>query len=183
MTKAEVRRLIRSRLAALSVKEKARQASAVAQKVIASDAWRSAAVVMLYLHLPDELATTALIEAARAAGKTIAMPKIIDADHGQMIAARYDGDVKPAPWGLCEPDGEAAVESATIDLILVPGVAFTQGGHRLGRGKGFYDRFLSRAEVRARRVGIAFEEQLVDSLPTDEHDVMLDVVVTSSGRG
>jgi 5-formyltetrahydrofolate cyclo-ligase len=79
-----------------------------------------------------------------------------------------------AVWGIREPQGPA-VEPAAIDLVVVPGVAFTLTGARLGHGKAYYDRFL--ATVGAPKVGVCFDEQLVDELPMEPHDVWLDKVV------
>ena len=83
------------------------------------------------------------------------------------------------PLGVWEPAGTAVLPLAELDVILVPGLAFVRKtGARLGRGGGFYDRLLSRPEVRARRVGIVFELQLLPDLPRESHDVCVADIVT-----
>ncbi|MDB6153892.1 MAG: 5,10-methenyltetrahydrofolate synthetase [Chthoniobacteraceae bacterium] len=86
-------------------------------------------------------------------------------------------------WKLREPlfDSAHAVALEEIDLILVPGVAFTRSGARLGRGGGYYDRLLGNPAVRALRIGVCFEVQIVESLPSEPHDIGVDRVLTEAG--
>ena len=95
---------------------------------------------------------------------------------------RYTGpdSLRKGAFGIWEPkaDGEEAVEGA-IDLIIVPGVAFDAQGHRLGRGRGFYDRLLSSLDTP--KVGICFDFQLVPSVPVESFDHPMDHVITESG--
>lgn len=77
-----------------------------------------------------------------------------------------------------EPAGDArAVMPFEIDAVVVPGVAFTKDGARMGRGKGFYDKYLSKNEFRALKIGVCFKEQVLDGLPVEPHDVKMDVVI------
>ena len=93
------------------------------------------------------------------------------------------GDFVLSRWGIAEPDvGRAvSVPPEKIDVVLVPGVAFSRAGQRLGRGKGFYDRLLPRLRPDVWRVGVAFGIQMVDSLPTERHDQSLTHLVTEDG--
>jgi 5-formyltetrahydrofolate cyclo-ligase len=109
---------------------------------------RIARRVMVFSSIPGEPETALLIDQLHAAGKSTALPE--------------DADLDPS-WP---------------DMIVVPGLAFTVDGHRLGQGGGWYDRFLPRRRSDCTTVGVCFAPQLVDDLPTDEHDVTLDVVVT-----
>jgi 5-formyltetrahydrofolate cyclo-ligase len=117
---------------------------------------RRARTVMAYHPLPGEPDLDALVAWCRAEGKVVVVPE-------------------PAP-GAPLP-----AEPATVDVVLVPGVAFTATGLRLGQGGGWYDRFLTRLRDDAVAVGVCFEPQLVADLPTEEHDVVLDLVVTDAG--
>ena len=81
-------------------------------------------------------------------------------------------------FGIAEPEpGARTCPPGEIDLVVVPGVAFTAGGVRLGRGKGYYDRYLSQAEFRGVTVGVCYAHQLVGELPSEPHDVAVDCVV------
>lgn len=92
---------------------------------------------------------------------------------------RADGKVVVIPEAT--PTATVPIDPSTIDLVVVPGVAFTVGGQRLGQGGGWYDRFLSQLRNDATAVGVCFEPQLVDALPVESHDVVLDLVVTEAG--
>ncbi|MEQ1750417.1 MAG: 5-formyltetrahydrofolate cyclo-ligase [Prosthecobacter sp.] len=96
------------------------------------------------------------------------------------VEVRDEHDLKRGPLGVWEPVGSEVLPLAALDVILVPGLAFAQSnGVRLGRGGGFYDRLLSRPEViRARRIGIAFQMQLLPDIPCEEHDVRVNDIVT-----
>lgn len=85
--------------------------------------------------------------------------------------------VAPSP----APDADAPIDPAVVDVVVVPGLGFTPDGHRLGQGGGWYDRFLARMRPDALKIGVGFDVQLVGELPTEEHDVTLDAVVTESG--
>ena len=103
--------------------------------------------------------------------------------------ARVEGDamrfcdcdpaaLRRGAFGIAEPEpGARTCPPGEIDLVVVPGVAFTAGGVRLGRGKGYYDRYLSQAEFRGATVGVCYAHQLVGELPSEPHDVAVDCVV------
>ena len=85
--------------------------------------------------------------------------------------------VEIGSFGIMEPTSTLPIEPSEIDAIVVPGVAFTREGARLGRGKGFYDKYLSRKGFRAHTIGVCYPCQVVDTIPSEEHDKMLDEVV------
>ena len=80
-------------------------------------------------------------------------------------------------FGINEPQRGVPVRPEEIDAIVVPGVAFTADGVRMGRGKGFYDRYLSQKGFAALKIGVCYREQLVDDIPAEPHDVAMDVVI------
>lgn len=162
---------LRKRIARTPIAHPARQSSQVVALVERLPEFGQAQVVALYWPLRGEVDTRALIE--RWAGhKRIVLPVVA----GDSLEWRqYDGRMAPGALGVPEPAGTAAVEHDRIDLVIVPGVAFTRDGARLGRGKGFYDRALSR--MRACKVGICFAEQLVEELPLEAHDIGMDKII------
>jgi len=109
--------------------------------------------------------------------KRIALPRVA----GDELVFHWVADreeLLPGKFGIPEPCAEASPAGNEFDLILVPGLAFDLRGGRLGRGKGFYDRFL--AEARGLRAGVCFDDQLVDGVPLEPHDLRMDFVVTPS---
>lgn len=140
------------RQARRSVPNPTLRSEAIWEFVEALSAVRRARRIMLFESIPGEPVTEALIGRRRAAGQVIVLPEDV-----------------PAP----DPD--------SLDVVIVPGVAFTTGGERLGQGGGWYDRFLERLPPTSLTIGVGFEVQICDELPVEPHDVRLDVVVTEDG--
>ncbi|MGD9997933.1 MAG: 5-formyltetrahydrofolate cyclo-ligase [Ilumatobacteraceae bacterium] len=133
--------------------------------------YRTARTVMAFSSMPSEPDTDGLFARLDHDGKALVLPRIVD---DALEPALPGAELVAAVWGIREPQGPP-VDPSTIDLVVVPGVAFTLGGARLGHGKAYYDRFL--AGLTAAKVGVCFDEQLVDELPMEPHDVWLDRVV------
>ena len=132
--------------------------------------------ILLYSALPDEVPTQALMDELAGQGKTVLLPRVIsDTD---MELRRYTGrqDLQPCAYGILEPVGELFTDYEKIDVAIVPGMAFDAEGHRLGRGKGYYDRFLSRVPY-IYKIGLCFAWQMVEHVPYDEHDILMDEVI------
>jgi len=133
----------------------------------------------LYAPLADELDVEPLWRDALTTGKTLALPRFYP-ETGSYLACRVLNpaeDLKPGQFGIPEPGVNCPpVALKRLDFILAPGVGFTLDGRRLGRGKGFYDRLLS--SVRGSKCGIAFDEQIVDDIPAELHDIRLDYILT-----
>ncbi len=135
--------------------------------------YQAAHTVMAFASMASEPETDGLFARLERDGKVLVLPRLV----GERIEPALLGDgTQPAVWGIREPQG-AVVDPSTIDLIIVPGVAFTIAGGRLGHGKAYYDRFLP--GTRAFTVGACFHEQLVDDLPIEPHDVLLDLVIAA----
>jgi 5-formyltetrahydrofolate cyclo-ligase len=105
-----------------------------------------------------------------------------------MVFTSIAGEPDTAPFiAWCAGRGTRVVvpeehpDPSGVDVVIVPGVAFTPGGARLGQGGGWYDRFLAAVRPDCTSIGVGFEEQVVDALPTEAHDIALDLVVTESG--
>lgn len=132
--------------------------------------------ILAYSALPDEVPTQMLIDEWLRQGKTVLLPRVVnDTD---MELRRYTGqhDLQEGAYGILEPNGELFTDDKTIDVAIVPGMAFDAEGHRLGRGKGYYDRFLARVPY-LYKIGLCFSWQMVDCVPHDEHDIVMDEVI------
>lgn len=142
----------------------------------------SGGIVLLYAALPAEANVWGIVETRP--GFRYALPRITTLEPRLECRAFSDrrADLIPGAFGIDEPDPGRCplIPFAELDLVIVPGLAFTPAGERLGRGGGFYDRLLSHPDVCARRIGVCFDCQVVDSLPVESHDEGVDVVVTET---
>jgi 5-formyltetrahydrofolate cyclo-ligase len=170
--------MLRARRAIPSPARK-RAGERVAERVASTREFAEAARVVVYAATEDELPTVNLVERALAAGKPVLWPRVRGA--GQIeVAAAAPRDLVPDAAGMAAPPPSApAIALARSDLVIVPGVAFTRAGMRLGRGGGLYDRLLATSP--ATSIGVAFDIQLADELPVESHDRAVDLVVTPNG--
>lgn len=147
----------------------------------ASPLWQQSRTVMLYAAQSRELETRFLVESAWATGMSVCLPKLTDKPREMeprfLTALQH---LKPGKLGIMEPDPTfcPVIELSQIDLIIVPGLAFDREGHRLGRGGGYYDTLLKQADRRSAAIGAFFSFQEVPAIPHEEHDALLDGVVT-----
>ena len=155
-----------------------------AGRLAETEAWRRADTVLAFLSMPRELDTSAVIAAARAKGKCVAVPRI-EGDALRFLVLPGEADNLPRDrWGIPEPDPSwQALDLARAGRVLVaaPGLAFDRHGNRLGRGKGYYDRFLADARAAAKSItviGICLSEQIVGAVPCETRDQVLDAIVT-----
>jgi 5-formyltetrahydrofolate cyclo-ligase len=178
MTKADWRKEMRSRLQRMDAADRAARSAAIRARLAADPAWRDARVIGLFAALPGEPDLLPLL--AAGPDKTFAFPRVA----GEVIVFRRaaaTSDLRPGSFGAPEPAADApALAPGDLDLLVVPGLAFTPHGVRLGRGGGFYDRFLAEPGFRAATTGVCFASQLVDELPLEPHDRRVDRVVTDA---
>lgn len=132
-------------------------------------------VVMAYYSLPDEVCTHSLINDLVTQGKTVLLPKVMGDDTMELRRYTSRDDMQEGAFHILEPVGEQFTDEVLIDVVLVPGVAFDAKGHRLGRGRGYYDRFLRAYKVRT--IGVCFDFQKVNEVPVDAFDVKVDEVI------
>lgn len=179
MTKKELRALMRARNRSLEDAARRRASREIFRRVEALEAFAAARTVGLFCSLGDEPDTSEAL-ARWGASKRLAVPRV---EGERMRFFRYDPRTqRPGAFGIEEPGPEAeACEPGELDLVIVPGVAFTPSGQRLGRGRGYYDRYLSQPGLRALKVGVCFAHQLIDALPAEAHDVTMDCVVSDAG--
>ena len=149
------------------------QSAAIIQKLEADEDFLCAQTVMLYYSLPDEVDTHALVERYYSK-KRLILPVV----KGEELELKvFQGKLHEGTFGIQEPEGETFEAFDQIELVVVPGMAFDKEGHRLGRGKGFYDRLLPKL-THAKKIGLCFPYQLVDDVPTDSFDIPMDKIIT-----
>lgn len=165
-----------------NVSERAEKNENIAQNLITSDLWRQAKVVALYLSFCSEVSTEDIVRQGWREKKIIAAP-VTDEQSYAMDFYRIEEDsvTSRAGLGMAEPTAEAdkIILPQEIDLCILPGIAFDQEGHRIGMGKGCYDRYLPKLRSETVKVALAYEAQVADeSLSYEEFDVLMDYIVT-----
>lgn len=178
-SKAALRAAMRTRLRQMTDAERAVGSVHACALLAAQPLWRDAAKILCFAPLSGEPDVWPLVTGAIEAGKEVALPRFIP--ERQRYAActirNLSTDLQTGRFGIREPsDHCASVELNRLDLILVPGLAFDLHGHRLGRGKGFYDQLL--AAVRGTTCGIAFDQQIVSEVPVEPHDARVNCILT-----
>ena len=161
---------------ALDSRQRLRASAAIFSAVERLPEFRAARTVAVFAALPDEPATDEVL-ARWASTRRVVLPRV-EGDAMRFYACRPDALVFGA-FGILEPQGERPCPAGEIDLVVCPGVAFTADGRRLGRGRGYYDRYLGDPAFRGFRVGVCYAHQLVDDLPVEPHDVFMDYVITN----
>ena len=141
----------------------------------AHPAFRAAKTVLLYHSLNDEVDTHDFIR-KWSNKKQILLPVVVGNELELRLYTASE-DMQISSYGIKEPVGEVFTDYDFIDFIVVPGVAFDQKGNRLGRGKGYYDRLLPQIPS-AYKAGICFPFQLVEEVPTEPHDIRMDIIIT-----
>ena len=179
--KARLRPTLLAARRALNADQRRAAADAATAGVLASVAWRAARVVALYQAYGAELDPAALRAAAHAAGKTVALPRV-DSAGVTLRVVDADTPLVLSAHGVREPAADRpTLPPDQLDLIVVPGLGFDRRGGRLGHGGGHYDRLLARLPAGCRRVGFAYDQQVLDVVPMEPHDLALHALVTPTG--
>ena len=154
----------------------------IAEKLFVLPAYVKAKTVLFYASLPGEVETFAMIEQALRSHKRVALPITVQ-NQGNMVPTLTDNieNLERGPHGVLQPKADhlKVIDTADIDAVIVPGLAFDKANNRLGRGAGYYDRFLASLPETTAKIGFAFDFQLVDCLPTEEHDVPLHHIIAN----
>jgi 5-formyltetrahydrofolate cyclo-ligase len=184
LNKSVIRKQLREKVEALTDEVRHAKSVAACNFVVKCPEFASARVVMLYLSTTHEVDTASLALRAWQDGKAVVVPKV-SWDQRRMlpveITTLHSAGFTTTGPGIREPVAGKPIPPEFIDLVVVPGLGFTAAGYRIGRGMGFYDRFLAQPEFIGLSCGLAFEEQVVDTLPVLEHDVPLGMLVTDHG--
>ncbi len=174
MGKKEIRAAMRALNNALTATERLTASTAIFSAIERLPEFRAARTIAFFSALPDEPATDEVL-ARWNETRRVVLPRV-EGETMHFYSCRPE-TLRFGAFGILEPQGEEECPPERIDLMICPGVAFTEDGRRLGRGKGYYDRYLSQPDLRAYRVGVCYTHQIVEELPVEEHDVKMDLVV------
>jgi len=151
----------------------------ITKQLLEFDLFKNANVIHCYISTDSEVSTLEILNSALISGKKVLVPAM--AENGEMRSSELSSldNLVENNLKFKEPC-EKKYSDSSIDLVIVPGVAFDRTGNRLGRGGGYYDKFLAGAN--ATKIGLAFSSQIVDDVPVEAHDVPVDYVITENER-
>ncbi len=180
--KQDLRKKIEKKLNALSKDEIRKKIQQIENHLFEFPNFVEAEMALLYLHRTHEVDTRHILKRCKEAAKHIVLPFFNSSANGVALYKINDilKDIKPGPGNVMEPDPERCkpVQIGDIDIAIIPGLAFDEKGSRLGDGSGRYDRFIPKLPVTARKVAVAFEEQIMSSVPMEPHDKYVDIIIT-----
>ena len=183
ISKDDIRKEIKRRLREQGSRVRAERSLVIQDKLLSDIKFRECSIVMIYVSLPEEVDTTHFIQKALKLGKRVVVP-YIQQDNDELSVSEVTSmeNLEKGPFGVFQPKpGQLkSVPLEEIDLVVVPAIAFDESNMRLGRGKGFFDRFLSKRSLsNAETIGLAFDFQVLESLPYEDHDKPVDFVLTN----
>ena len=180
VVKQSLRRTISEKISARAPAVAHARSMAACKRLMDTPEFARSSVVMIYLPIPGEVDVSPVALRGWQEQKAICAPKLTW-DHRHMLPIEIHSlqtGLISTVNGLREPADGSPITMETLDLVLVPAMVFDRNGNRIGRGAGFYDRFLAAEEFQGVSVGIAFEEQVVDKVPVHDHDIPVDMLVT-----
>ncbi|MFH1655151.1 MAG: 5-formyltetrahydrofolate cyclo-ligase [Candidatus Omnitrophota bacterium] len=182
-SKQELRNMMLSKLNSLKEVDRAKKSLSIKDKLFASSEFKKAKIILFYASLKNEVETGMMIREAQAQGKTIGLPMIFEKEKKLVpyLVSDIDTQLTTGIYGIREPNKEftKSISLEDLNLVIVPGIAFDLRGNRLGRGKGYYDRFLKTLAKDTTSIGLAFDFQIVENLPHSSLDSSVNQVIFS----
>ena len=180
LTKKELRQNILNKLKQQTQQQRDSKSILIENRLFEQEEFVKAKRIMFYLSFDGEVKTENMINKAIDLGKETFVP-LCDAKEITLKPCAFGKDTAlvEGPYHIREPKTKISISADKLDLVIVPALAFDASGNRLGRGKGYYDRFLRGLATQARSIGLAFDFQILPSLPTDTNDVPVDKVLSA----
>ena len=180
--KSTIRKKILSLLRSQKEEDRLRKSKVIQKKLFKTREFKEAKVVLFYASFDGEVETFRMMTQAQRLGKKIVLPSI-SKDQKKLnlsLVSNLKKGLVAGPYGIVEPKrSRSFVHVKSVDLAVVPGIAFDKNNNRLGRGAGYYDRFLSGVSQTTRTFGLAFDFQIFQSLPHKKHDVPVSRVISN----
>lgn len=176
MDKKELRKQIRGRKRQFTNSELEELSLPVINRLLSMPEIADSQTILMYYSLPDEVYTHDAVEVLARQGKTVLLPKVIDSENMEIRVYRNKEDLAKGSYGIMEPKGQLFTDYGKITTAVIPGMSFDSSYNRLGRGKGYYDRFLKKIPL-AYKIGVCFDFQKEKDIPHEENDVKMDTVI------
>ncbi len=177
LTKQKIRNTILMKLKIQKEENRHKKSLLVKSKLFRNRVFKTAKTVMFYVSFGGEVDTVDMIKAAQKLGKIVAVPVCGQNRMMRPCLLKDKGTLLRGPYGIWEPALKKPVSLKSLDLVIVPGLAFDKKGRRLGKGKGYYDRFLSKIPQHSVIVGLAYDFQILPFIPTTKYDVNVHKVI------
>ncbi|MBO7052128.1 MAG: 5-formyltetrahydrofolate cyclo-ligase [Prevotella sp.] len=188
MTKPKLRKYIRSLIREYSAEQLEELSLPIVDSILSHPMVKKTDTILLYHSLPDEVSTHSLLNELRKQGKRILLPQVISNTEMRILEYKDTASLTKGAYGIWEPQAHNSSHSQDVSkdymipqLAIIPGRAFDKEGHRLGRGKGYYDRLMSQYaniyHTSVYKIGVCFHFQLLESIPHDNFDVTMDEVI------
>lgn len=177
MDKEKIRDRIKAHRKQLSKQEIEDKSAKITLALFSCDALKNANTVMVYLASFNEVRTDKITEKFLREGKRVVAP-VTDEENISLTPYLFTDakELTNGAYGIKEPKRDFRVEKSQIDAVIVPGIAFDKNGNRMGFGKGYYDRFLE--DFCGKKIGICYDFQIIDAIPTNEHDIAMDYIIS-----
>jgi len=180
LTKQKIRSKILLRLEKQKKEDRNKKSFLIKEKLFKEPVFKKAKRVMFYIAFKGEVETKEMIREAQALGKIIAVPVCVKNRASLRPALLEDhAHLRKGPYGVSEPVVSRYIALKDLDLVVTPGLAFDKNGNRLGRGKGYYDRFLKQIPKDTPSIGLAFRMQILPKVPTAPYDVSVTKVLSA----
>jgi 5-formyltetrahydrofolate cyclo-ligase len=180
--KKDLRKSIKAKLSEISLPQYEDQSYKIAQQLFKTDEWMEASTVAVTVSKAPEVDTFQIIRKGWEQGKRMVVPKCEPKPRKlDFRELKRFSELESVYYGLLEPivSETISVNPDEIDLVVVPGLAFSKNGYRLGFGGGYYDRFL--ANYQGKTVSLAFKDQILSEVPVENHDIAVEKIITSQG--
>jgi len=179
--KKEVRKEVLSKRSSLKKEEVIQKSLSIKSKLSSLPEYINSQVRMFYISFRNEVETQDMIQESLDNGKRVIIPVVVKGDKNLLLSELKSFDeLYTSTYGILEPKEEflRPVNAQDIDIVIVPGVAFDENGYRIGYGGGYYDRLIKRLPHSCKTIAIAFEVQVIDSVPHESHDMKVDMIIT-----
>lgn len=181
--KNKLRKLCIKKRNSMSIDEAEKKSEKIYENLFSVPVFQSADFIMSYVSFKNEVITHNIITELLSKGKQLAVPLCVNGDR-ELLACKIlkFEDLSPGTMGILEPSlaNSEIIEPHLLEVIIVPGTAFDRSMNRLGMGAGYYDRFLPKLSPKAVKIGLAYDFQLLDSIPAEKHDIPMDYIITES---
>ncbi len=174
--KKEIRKQVLAERDSLSQEQRTFKSREIEKRLLSLPEFKTSRTVLFFAAFKSEVETAPMIRQALISGKRVILPKVAGRELSLFEIKDFDKDVSLGSWNIPEPRETMPAQVTDVDLVVVPGAAFDEQGNRIGYGAGFYDKLL--ASFRGSTVAIAYEVQIVHSVPIDSHDVPVQKIVT-----
>lgn len=174
--KKEIRAYIRALKKQYSNEELIELSRPVTDKLLRHKKVKEAQTILMYYSLADEVYTHDTITKLVNMNKTVLLPRVIDDENMIICHYKSDKDLSEGAFHIMEPIGEEFTDYNRIELCIVPGMSFDSNNNRLGRGKGYYDRFLAKVP-NSYKIGVCFDFQKLKEIPSGKYDINVDEVI------